>query len=119
MRPLVVYLAQHEKHEGVHVVVQGLVVQEQLGQQAQILAVYLVRPAVHLEHGKPASVPPFRRLTVDLIPWGMPVMSYKSNSHVEARWCVPCQRWHLGRKGRVTSAKKHYLVIVQLGHAQS
>jgi hypothetical protein len=32
---------QHVEQEGVNVIVQGLVVQEQLGQQAQVLAVHL------------------------------------------------------------------------------
>lgn len=36
-----VHLTEHVEEEGVHVVVQRLVVQEQLGQQAQVLAVHL------------------------------------------------------------------------------
>ena len=39
--PVLIVLAQHIEQEGVHVVVQGFVVQEQLGQQAQALAVHL------------------------------------------------------------------------------
>lgn len=51
MCPLVVDLAKHEEHEGVYVVVKRLVIQEQLGEQAQVLAVHFVRLAVHLENG--------------------------------------------------------------------
>ena len=39
--PLLVVLAEDVEQEGVHVVVQCFVVQEQLGQQAQALAVHL------------------------------------------------------------------------------
>ena len=47
----VVTLAHHVEEEGVGVVVESLVVQEQLGQQAQILGVSLVLPPVNLEEG--------------------------------------------------------------------
>ena len=40
------------EEKGLDVVVQGLVVQEQLHQQAEVLAVDLVHVAVHLEHGQ-------------------------------------------------------------------
>jgi hypothetical protein len=43
-----VNLAQHVEQEGVHIVVQCLVVQKQLGQQAQVLAVHPVLLAINL-----------------------------------------------------------------------
>mmetsp|Transcript_26858 Transcript_26858/g.46853 ORF Transcript_26858/g.46853 Transcript_26858/m.46853 type:complete len:210 (-) Transcript_26858:65-694(-) len=66
VRPLVVHLAQHVEQERVHVVVERLVVQEELGEQAQVLAVELVGLAVHLPQGEvlvavdlaPRRVPP-------------------------------------------------------------
>jgi hypothetical protein len=45
-----------------HVVVEGLVVEEELGEVAQVLAVVLLLRAVHLEHGQPV-------VAVDLIAW--------------------------------------------------
>lgn len=50
MRPLLVHLAKDVEQEGVHVEVESLVVEKQLGEQAQVLAVDLVLGAVHLEH---------------------------------------------------------------------
>ena len=47
--PSLVALAQHIKQEGVDIVVQSLVVEEQLGQVAQVLAVDLLLPPVDLE----------------------------------------------------------------------
>ena len=49
------------KEEGLDVVVQRLVVQEELGQQAQVLAVHLVVLAVHLKHAQAA-------VAVDFVP---------------------------------------------------
>ena len=47
----VVHLAHHVEEEGVRVVVERLVVQEELGQQAQVLGVVLVLASVYLEEG--------------------------------------------------------------------
>ena len=47
-------LTEDVKQEQVHVVVQGLVVQEKLGQVAQVLAVKLLFPAIHLKHADAA-----------------------------------------------------------------
>ena len=49
---LAVVLGQHVEEEGLNVVVEGLVVQEQLGQEAEVLAVDLAGHAVHLEDGE-------------------------------------------------------------------
>ena len=46
--PPLVILAQHIEEEEVHIIVQCLVVQEQLGQVAQVLAVQLLLLAIHL-----------------------------------------------------------------------
>ena len=46
----VVCLSHDIEQEGLHVVVQRLVVEEQLGQQTQILAVDLVLLAVYFKH---------------------------------------------------------------------
>ena len=48
MRPLLVIFGQYVEEERRHVVVQGLVVKEQFGQQAQILTVQFLLNAVHL-----------------------------------------------------------------------
>ena len=45
---LAVILGEHVEEEGLHVVVQGLVVQKQLGQQTQVLTVDCAHVAVHL-----------------------------------------------------------------------
>lgn len=49
-------LAQDVEEEGVDVVVQSLVVEEQLGQRAQVLPVLLLLASVHFEH-RQISVP--------------------------------------------------------------
>ena len=45
---LAVVLGEHIEEEGLHVVVQRLVVQKQLGQQTQVLTVDCAHVAVHL-----------------------------------------------------------------------
>ena len=50
-----VNLAQHVKQKRLHVVIQRLVVQEQLREQAQVLAVHPRLPAVHLVHAQPRA----------------------------------------------------------------
>ena len=50
---IVLYLSEDIEEEGLHVVVERLVVQEQLDEQAEVLTVDLVRVPVHLEHGQP------------------------------------------------------------------
>lgn len=52
---LAVILGQHIEQERFHVVVQGLVVEEQFRKEAQVLAVYFVRVAVHFEDGYVAA----------------------------------------------------------------
>jgi len=52
VRPALVHLAEHVEQEQVDVVVERLVVEEELDQEAQVLAVDLVGVAVHLEDGK-------------------------------------------------------------------
>lgn len=44
----------HVEQEGLHVVVQGFVVEEELGEEAELLAVLLMSSAVHLPHPQPA-----------------------------------------------------------------
>ena len=51
MAALLVVESKYVEEEGLDVVVQRLVVEEQLGQQAQVLTVDLADVAVHLEHG--------------------------------------------------------------------
>lgn len=50
-------------------------VQEQLGEEAQILAVDLVRLSVHLVNGDAAALAPLGRLAVDLVPRRVPAGS--------------------------------------------
>lgn len=61
MTPLLVILGQHVKQKRLHVIIQSLVVQKQLRQQAQVLTVDLVHVAVHLEHGDVAAPVDLRR----------------------------------------------------------
>ena len=49
VRALLVDLAEDVEEEGDDVEVEGLVVEEELGQQAQVLAVQPVLPAIHLK----------------------------------------------------------------------
>mmetsp|Transcript_41598 Transcript_41598/g.106452 ORF Transcript_41598/g.106452 Transcript_41598/m.106452 type:complete len:349 (+) Transcript_41598:700-1746(+) len=49
--PRGVVLREDVEQEGVHVVVERLVVQEELGEVAQVLAVHLLLAPVHLKHG--------------------------------------------------------------------
>ena len=60
-------LAEDVKQKMLHVVVHGLVVQEQFGQEAQVLTVQAVIPARDLKHADPVGL-----VAVDLVPWGMP-----------------------------------------------
>mmetsp|Transcript_13381 Transcript_13381/g.54027 ORF Transcript_13381/g.54027 Transcript_13381/m.54027 type:complete len:489 (-) Transcript_13381:661-2127(-) len=72
-----VNLAQHVKQKRLHVVIQRLVVQEQLREQAQVLAVHPRLPAVHLVHAQPraglrAGARVHRgRMAIDLVPGWM------------------------------------------------
>ena len=52
------------KQEGLHVIVERLVVKEELGQQAQVLAVHFIVLAVHLKHAEPG-------VAVDLVARGV------------------------------------------------
>ena len=51
MAALAVVLGEHIEEEGLHVVVERLVVEEQLDEQAEVLTVDLVGVPVHLKHG--------------------------------------------------------------------
>ena len=64
MTTLVVALTHDIEEEGVGVVVQGLVVQKQLGQQTEVLGVILILPSVNFKER-------YRVLPVDFIPWWM------------------------------------------------
>ena len=46
--PFGITLAQNVEQEGIHIIVQSFVVQEQFAEQAQALAVHLVLLAIHL-----------------------------------------------------------------------
>jgi hypothetical protein len=65
MAPAIVHLGQHVEEERLDVVVQRLVVEEQLRQQTEVLAVDLVLAAVHLEDGDGS-------VAVDLVARRMP-----------------------------------------------
>ena len=71
--PALVHDAQHVEEEEVHVVVQCLVVEEELGEVAQVLAVDLLLLAVDLEvgQGHRVAVPVLVRVPVDLVPRGV------------------------------------------------
>mmetsp|Transcript_9408 Transcript_9408/g.25476 ORF Transcript_9408/g.25476 Transcript_9408/m.25476 type:complete len:234 (+) Transcript_9408:1227-1928(+) len=77
MMPVLVDLAQHVEQERIHVIIERLVVQEQLGQQTQVLTVNLGLPAIHLKHGdlrvgvrRPVKLARSRRGPVNLVPRG-------------------------------------------------
>ena len=53
MGPLAVPLSQHVEEERLHIKVEGLVLQEELGHEAEVLAVHLVLLPIHLEEGEP------------------------------------------------------------------
>lgn len=52
MAAFTVILCENIKEEGLHVIVQRLMVQEEFGQQAQILTVYCADISIHLEGRK-------------------------------------------------------------------
>ena len=70
MKAVVVALAHDVEQERVGVVIQGLVVEEQLGQEAQILSVGLVLAAVDLKEGNVA-------LPVDFVTRGMSEIAFR------------------------------------------
>mmetsp|Transcript_13380 Transcript_13380/g.54017 ORF Transcript_13380/g.54017 Transcript_13380/m.54017 type:complete len:575 (-) Transcript_13380:98-1822(-) len=63
--PALVHLAQHVEQEEIHVVVERLVVQEELGEVAQVLAEDLLLLAVNLEKRRRLTA---RLVAVDLVP---------------------------------------------------
>ena len=50
MAALLVHLSQDVEEEWLHIKVECLVVQEELGHEAEVLAVDLVVTAIHLKH---------------------------------------------------------------------
>lgn len=62
MTALFIILRESVEQEGLHVIVEGLVVEEEFGQQTEVLAVDLAHVAVHLEHGQVV-------VAVDLVGW--------------------------------------------------
>ena len=65
MTPFAVVDGQHVKEEGLHIVVQGFVIQEKFGEKAKVLTVNFVDVAIHFEDGQVV-------LTVDFSGWRMP-----------------------------------------------
>lgn len=62
MSTFIVPFSQHVEEEGLHIKVQCLVLQEELGHEAQVLAVHLVLLPVNLKEGQTF-------MSVDLIAW--------------------------------------------------
>ena len=60
----VIVLCKYVEEEGFHIVVQGFMIQEELGKKAQVLTVDLTGVTVHLKHRQVI-------LPVDLIGWRM------------------------------------------------
>ena len=52
MATFAVILSEDIEEKGLHVIVQGLVVQKEFGQQAEILAVDLTHDSIHLKNGE-------------------------------------------------------------------
>mmetsp|Transcript_3026 Transcript_3026/g.7087 ORF Transcript_3026/g.7087 Transcript_3026/m.7087 type:complete len:293 (-) Transcript_3026:526-1404(-) len=65
VRPGLVRLSENVEQERVHVVVEGLVVKEELRQQAQVLAVDLVFQPIHFKH-RNRGVKPVRRMRISV-----------------------------------------------------
>lgn len=61
VRPLAIHLAEDVEEKGIHVEVEGLVIQEELGQEAETLAIQLVVLPIDLPDGEGP-------LPVDLLP---------------------------------------------------
>ena len=76
MAAQLVHLCQHVEQEGLHIEVESLVVKEELGKEAKVLAVDLVVTSVRLKHRDGA-------LAVDLM----------------ARGLAPCALWGRGGGG--------------------
>mmetsp|Transcript_7959 Transcript_7959/g.15972 ORF Transcript_7959/g.15972 Transcript_7959/m.15972 type:complete len:229 (+) Transcript_7959:1537-2223(+) len=75
MMPILINLTQDIKQEWIHIIIQRLVVQKQLGQQAQILTVHLCLLPIYFKHGylririRPSKRRPCpRRRPINLIP---------------------------------------------------
>lgn len=64
-----IHFGHDVKEERVRIVVECLVVEEQLGQQAQVLSVRFIFPAVDFKKRN-------RLLSIDLIAWWMPQVAF-------------------------------------------
>ena len=97
-------LAQNVEQEGVDVVVKGLVVQEELGQGAQVLPVLLLLPAIHLEHRQvavPVDLPRERRKSKSKSKgWREDGGSHPSIETVDRGIIVPISSTSCDRTGR-------------------
>lgn len=93
MTTFAVGVGHHVEEEGLHVVVQGLVVEEELGQQAQLLTVLLVLPAVDLPNAEivlpvhlvSGRVPPDALVSVSRGPGGALLVRQTELADEEAR----------------------------------
>ena len=94
MMAIFVILSENIKEKGVNVVVQRLVVQEQLGQVAQVLAVQLMSISINFPKGQLIFA-----ITVNFISWRMPILRLDFGQMVE----------HFG-----PSVKKHQVIIAQI-----
>lgn len=56
MTTLCIILCEHVEEEGFYIIIQGLVVEEELGQKAEVLAVDRADLSIHLEKGLNKSV---------------------------------------------------------------
>lgn len=106
--PLPVHLGQDVKDEGLHVEVQGLVVQEKLGQQTQVLTVNLRGGGkVEAGSGSRRRLPPTPNFSeawtvaVTLLRKCQP--SESSQCHAREKWAPPQNSSLRGRSLAVTS----------------
>ena len=89
-------LAEHIEEEGVDVIVESLVVEKKLGEQAQALAVHLGRRAVHLVHCQ------IHRLCKPRLLGTLRHGRSRRRIHLLARWPSPFNGGQMGGVGRTS-----------------
>lgn len=81
---LPIHFSQDVEHERLHIEVQGFVIQEELGQEAEVLAVNLVVSPVHFIHRDVV-------LPIDLLSRRLPPLTQT----LDQRKTKPCVKWNL------------------------
>lgn len=82
MATFTVILCEDIEKEGLHVVVEGLVVEEKLGQQAQVLAVDCAHISIDLSKGLMRTVVSVRKQKISLVMPFHPLNTILGKSHL-------------------------------------